>query len=450
MIISGDREGRLFLWQVQQPQQQQSQPLPQQLRHQHSGNSSSQEPLVQRHGLYDGHGRDAGIKCCCFSADGRFAATGANDGSISVWDVSGPVPQLMATSYVEPSLAGDGEEGDAAISGGEGASQQQHSQQQEQHGSQEQQQQQQQQHEGSNKDKPQVPVQVRPLSNDAVLCCCLSADGSVLAAGAKGGKVGVWSGAQRVLLELPHRHAEGSKVRTCALSPDARKLVTGGDDARVLLWDLDRGAALLAVAEHNRPVRAVAVSADGCRIAACGDDSLITVLDIALLTCYSGYNGTGGPSVRAGAWMAAPPRLGAAQQALKDASLTAGRQERGPAAGDAGGGGRATGGGGAVAGGAHPFLNRIRISDGERLLACALVDSVHVPVPAGSLGVLGPRPLAAAGPAGAPTSCGQPILCMEQGGQVREGFSGGAHCICPQSVEPVYIIGLVLYLQMCC
>jgi hypothetical protein len=78
--------------------------------------------------------------------------------------------------------------------------------------------------------------------------------------------------------------------------------------------------------------------------------------------------------------------------------------------------------GGAVAGGVHPLLRRVRVSEKERLMACSPVESVHL-VPGSLLGVLGQRSeaMTAAAAAGSGTleSCPQPVLCIEQCGQVR-------------------------------
>jgi hypothetical protein len=420
LVISGDREGRVLLWQLNPPPAGAP----------HAGSAAGArgsgalpppppEPPARRWALEGGHPPGVGIKCCCFSGDGRFAATGAGDGSLAVWDVSGLEPRLAATSRAPPpppppepdaaadggSSGGSGEGGDsmvdddaaapaagaatdAATGDGEGGG-------------------------ASEGGGEPGPLRLEPLSGDAVLCCCLSHDGSVLAAGARAGRVGVWSGPARALSRLPPCHAEGAKVRAAALAPDGAHLTTGGDDARVVLWDVRRAAPLLAAQEHLRPVRALAFSPDGRRVASSGDDCLIAVLDFALLTTYASLASpavAGAPCVRAGAWL--------------------GREGRGRRGSDAGGFGGALGESGAIralrsggddsSGGApepprpHPLLRRLRVTDGERLVVCALGEAPAAP---GALGVLGGR--RAAGLEGPPEACEQPLLCLEQGGQVR-------------------------------
>jgi WD40 repeat protein len=369
------------------------------------------------------------IKCCSFSGDGRFAAAGAADGSLAVWDVSGPEPRLAATSHVPepPANTGGGDaadegrrrsgsgSGNSSGSGGgelgvegarappaecgrapDGGTDQEEGEEV-----------------GGSRSGGSGLIKLTRLSPDAVLCCCMSHDGSVLAAGARAGRVGVWSSARRTLARLPPCHAEGAKVRAVALAPDGRHLVTGGDDARVVLWDLARGAPLLAAQEHLRPVRALAFSPDGRRVASCGDDCLIAVADFALLTTYGSLCASAGAAgVRAGAWLGDDLARGSSGGAVVEADGGGIRTQR--SAGEEGG----------HAAGAclrpHPLLRRLRVTDGERLVLCALGEAPHAAGQGGALGVLGPPALGAA-LEGPPDACEQPLLCLEQGGQVRAG-----------------------------
>jgi WD40 repeat protein len=51
-----------------------------------------------------------------------------------------------------------------------------------------------------------------------------------------------------------------------AITPDSKLLVTGGNDAKVCVWDIETGT-LMRTLETPEPVTGVAISADG-RIAA--------------------------------------------------------------------------------------------------------------------------------------------------------------------------------------
>ena len=495
-VVSGDRLGGVMLWRAEAPPDAQAEgggagssgcgdeaapdeaaaaaaapverrqgpapPRPPQQRRHTVAVPLGELPLAG-YALTGGHARGVAIKCCCVSADGRVAATGAADGGIALWDIGSPEPRLLAASYApkqeEPPACGDGGGDAAAAAGSEGGAdageerpategeQQQHHRKSASGSSC-----------GSNgggasprgagrQDGPGAeahhrPLQIAPLSSDPVLCCCLSADGAVLAAGGKGGRVGVWAGARRALVELRQRHADGTRVRAVAASPDGRKLATGGDDGRVVLWDLGRapgggaGVALLTLPEHARPVRALAFSADGARLASAGDDSLICLFDVVLLASYGAPRGCrataaaaaaagGAVEVRAGM----PLGLLAASGGSNNSGGVGSTATAAAAAANEG----ARSGGGCAAAGSnaavmpHPLLRRVRVAGfSDRLLACAPLERAHLP-PLGPLGLLGPAALApdddgtaAAGAlAGAPEGCPYALLCVEQSGQVR-------------------------------
>ncbi|HWW77143.1 MAG TPA: WD40 repeat domain-containing protein, partial [Pyrinomonadaceae bacterium] len=72
------------------------------------------------------------------------------------------------------------------------------------------------------------------------------------------------------------------KVNALAFSADGRRLVSGSDDKRVLVWDVSQagaagGAAVapLEVGRHGESVSAVAFSPDGTMVASGGDDAMV-------------------------------------------------------------------------------------------------------------------------------------------------------------------------------
>ena len=84
------------------------------------------------------------------------------------------------------------------------------------------------------------------------------------------------------------RHEGG--VRAVAVLPDGR-VVTGGDDGRVLVWDPDDpGAGPVELGRHDGGVSAVAVLPDG-RVVSGGDDGRVRLWDVqssspgSLLAC---------------------------------------------------------------------------------------------------------------------------------------------------------------------
>jgi WD40 repeat protein len=256
------------------------------------------------------------------------------------------------------------------------------------------------------------------LGRDHATCIALARDGSVLAVGTRSGGVHVvasCSTAARQLVQLPSRHSEACKVRCAALSPDATKLATTADDARLVLWDVARGSCLLAIHEHTKAVRGCCWSPDGKHIATVGDDSLLCVLDVMLLHSRSGNSGSaakggaaapagttpGSSSKRGSRLLRMPLRLnGAAALTAGDAAAAAEAEEAGE---------------GVVASSVppHPQLQRIDVSlVKERLLAC-----MPLPQPASTCASsFNGTAAAAAAAAGDAVSDG--VLCAGHTGQL--------------------------------
>ena len=92
-------------------------------------------------------------------------------------------------------------------------------------------------------------------------------------------------------------------LQTLAVAPDGSgRFASGGDDGRVLLWNLTREAQLSEiVAQKFGATEALAISPDGRWLADAGTDAVITVRDVSTDT----VNGTG-DSTTAGQTLAAP------------------------------------------------------------------------------------------------------------------------------------------------
>ncbi|MEK6325278.1 MAG: DUF4062 domain-containing protein [Acidobacteriota bacterium] len=90
--------------------------------------------------------------------------------------------------------------------------------------------------------------------------------------------------------QCPYRGQEGG-VNCFAFSPNGTRMVSGGADGTVMIWNIEGGGSTL-LRGHKKPVRCVAYSPDGKRIVSGGDDRTVRVWDAAShqqLACLRGH-----------------------------------------------------------------------------------------------------------------------------------------------------------------
>jgi WD40 repeat protein len=119
----------------------------------------------------------------------------------------------------------------------------------------------------------------------------MSSDGEVRLWDAK--RLGERDGTHRPLRPPFHAHSPGVGL-SMAFSPDGKRLVTGGKDYTVKVWDVETGDLLKSLAGHNGDVYTVAFSPDGRRVASAGEDSTVKVWDSRtgdLLRSFRGHTG---------------------------------------------------------------------------------------------------------------------------------------------------------------
>lgn len=73
---------------------------------------------------------------------------------------------------------------------------------------------------------------------------------------------------------------KGCSVSTVAVTPDRRRAVTGGDDNKVRVWDIESGRCVHILAGHSHQIMSVAITPDGLRAVSASRDKTLRVWDI--------------------------------------------------------------------------------------------------------------------------------------------------------------------------
>ena len=107
-----------------------------------------------------------------------------------------------------------------------------------------------------------------------------SPDGKRIAVGDRNGKIALWDTTKGKLNEFPCSSEMGSScpdngsqaVEAIAFSRDGKQIISGRNDGRVQIWDLQGNSQLMW--EHSKFVRSVAFLANGKIISSSGDDTI--------------------------------------------------------------------------------------------------------------------------------------------------------------------------------
>lgn len=92
-------------------------------------------------------------------------------------------------------------------------------------------------------------------------------------------------------------HPQG--VEALAITAESDKVVTGGSDGRISIWDTATGAQLASFAAHNESITSLDVSADGTRIVSASRDSSVRSWDCEScreLSAFADFRGDGYPT----------------------------------------------------------------------------------------------------------------------------------------------------------
>ncbi|KAK3257531.1 hypothetical protein CYMTET_33382 [Cymbomonas tetramitiformis] len=105
----------------------------------------------------------------------------------------------------------------------------------------------------------------------AVWSVAFSPDGSILATGKDDFGVRLWRVSDGIMIKRwDYKHT--NMVRSVAFSPDGTTLATGSDDSTAKLWRVSDGAVLMTMEGHTNAVLSVAFSPDGTTIATASMD----------------------------------------------------------------------------------------------------------------------------------------------------------------------------------
>jgi WD40 repeat protein len=119
-------------------------------------------------------------------------------------------------------------------------------------------------------------VRTMSLEFGSVLCCAVSPDGALVAAGDHGGDVWLWSVTGQLAGKLTG-HTDA--VNCCAFSPDGSWVVSAGSDETLRLWDPQTRRGLATLRGHEGPVLGCAVSPNGAFVVSAGADRALRLWD---------------------------------------------------------------------------------------------------------------------------------------------------------------------------
>ncbi|MCB9880987.1 MAG: protein kinase [Planctomycetes bacterium] len=137
-----------------------------------------------------------------------------------------------------------------------------------------------------------VVLDAIPPSNDILWI----AEGRWLVAPERGNEVAVfeWSSSKNAATRVPDKQFAGhsSTVRSLALMPGNR-FVSGGEDGKLILWDLETAKALHSVSAHDNTISRVCTTPNGHLVVTASHDGFVRLWDARTLEPRGSFAGAG-------------------------------------------------------------------------------------------------------------------------------------------------------------
>jgi hypothetical protein len=196
------------------------------------------------------------VWCVSWSPDGKWLATGSDDGTVKVWEAAGhsELLTLHCDSGRIPSVSWSPDGKRLATGSVDGTA------------------------------KLWDTTTGRQLltlkgHTSAVRCVSWSPDGKRLATGSDDGTAKVWDmdGGSELLTLQGHT----GEVSSVSWSPDGKRLATGSEDGTAKVWEIAAGRELLTFQGHTSALRSVSWSPDGKRLATGSVDGTAKVWEAA-------------------------------------------------------------------------------------------------------------------------------------------------------------------------
>lgn len=120
---------------------------------------------------------------------------------------------------------------------------------------------------------------ITPISLAKLKTCTFSPDGKMIAYGGSEGLIFVteWQNPTALISILfGHGNAgQNIEIRTVAITPDGKSLVSGGVDKTIRIWDIEQQSVKSILFAHNDAVSCVRISHDGSKILSGSEDNTV-------------------------------------------------------------------------------------------------------------------------------------------------------------------------------